>query len=100
MYPPDKRKRDEDNIVKAINDTLMKANLIADDSQIKIATNVKHKSKNPGCVKITLEEIYKQEKEFIMDKRYTKNYRKERRLKYQKYQKFHITHTIIYLNTI
>lgn len=57
LYPPDKRKRDEDNIVKALNDTLMKSGLIKDDSQIVMATNIKHEPKKPGYVKITLEEI-------------------------------------------
>jgi crossover junction endodeoxyribonuclease RusA len=57
IYPPDKRRRDEDNIVKALNDVLMRANLIVDDSQIIKAANVKHKPKKPGYIKITLEEI-------------------------------------------
>jgi len=57
LYPPDNRRRDEDNIVKAINDSIMKAGIIKDDSQIMKAVNVKHQPKPPGCVKITLEEI-------------------------------------------
>jgi crossover junction endodeoxyribonuclease RusA len=57
IYPPDKRRRDEDNIVKALNDTLMKANLIEDDSQIMVATNIKHDPEKPGYVKITVEEV-------------------------------------------
>jgi Holliday junction resolvase RusA-like endonuclease len=57
LYPPDKRRRDEDNIVKALNDVLMKTKIIADDSQIKKAMNVMHNPQKPGHVKITLEEI-------------------------------------------
>lgn len=57
LYPPDKRRRDEDNVVKALNDILMKCKFIADDSQIKKATNVMHNPQKPGFVKITLEEI-------------------------------------------
>lgn len=34
-YPPDKRRRDLDNILKAINDALVRCGLIDDDSMIR-----------------------------------------------------------------
>lgn len=37
-YPPDRRKRDEDNIKKILYDTLIKGDVISDDSQIKRVT--------------------------------------------------------------
>lgn len=34
MWPPDARKRDQDNILKPIQDAMIHANLLVDDSQI------------------------------------------------------------------
>lgn len=34
VYPPDKRKRDLDNIMKVLGDSLVKGGLLVDDSQI------------------------------------------------------------------
>ena len=34
-HPPDKRKRDQDNVLKAIKDSLTKARIWKDDSQVK-----------------------------------------------------------------
>ena len=35
LYPPDKRKRDADNVIKALWDAMTKAGVYLDDSQIK-----------------------------------------------------------------
>lgn len=34
LYPPDKRRRDIDNVLKVLIDSLVSANVICDDSQI------------------------------------------------------------------
>jgi len=60
FYPPDDKKiRDEDNHVKAINDAIKKAKIIPDDcwKYLRKATNVFHSPQSIGFVKITLEEI-------------------------------------------
>ena len=36
IYPPDKRKRDIDNVLKVLNDSLVEANVIEDDSNIDV----------------------------------------------------------------
>ena len=35
-YPPDRRRRDLDNLLKALQDSLVHAGVMADDSQIKV----------------------------------------------------------------
>lgn len=57
MYPPDKRRRDEDNICKALNDCLIKSGVIKDDSQIIDAHNLKLETKKGGEVKLIIEEL-------------------------------------------
>ena len=57
MYPPDNRRRDEDNIVKALNDALTRSSVIKDDCQIVDARNLKYDPQKPGKVKLIIEEI-------------------------------------------
>lgn len=59
LYPPDNRKRDEDNYIKALNDALWKCGIIKDDSQIDNAHNYWHREnpKKPGRVEIEIEVI-------------------------------------------
>ncbi|OOH89518.1 crossover junction endodeoxyribonuclease RuvA [Pasteurellaceae bacterium 15-036681] len=56
IYPPDKRKRDIDNIFKALLDSLTKAGVIADDSLIYKLVAVKHEPVDKGMVRIRIEE--------------------------------------------
>jgi crossover junction endodeoxyribonuclease RusA len=57
--PPDKRRRDEDDHLKAINDALTKSGIIKDDSyrELKYGTSKWIEPKKPGYVKIIMEEI-------------------------------------------
>lgn len=50
VYPPDKRKRDLDNINKALLDALEAAGVFKDDSQIVKLTSTKHESVKGGKV--------------------------------------------------
>ena len=53
---PDRRRRDEDNIQKAINDTLVMSNILSDDSLID-EKFIRIERKNPipgGCVDIVI----------------------------------------------
>lgn len=60
FYPPDARKRDLDNVLKCMIDSLVHAGLMRDDSQIK-HIDVQMMSPIPpeGAVYIKLEEISK-----------------------------------------
>ena len=60
FYPPDARKRDLDNVLKCMIDSLVHAGLMRDDSQIK-HIDVQMMSPVPpeGAVYIKLEEILK-----------------------------------------
>jgi crossover junction endodeoxyribonuclease RusA len=49
-YPPDKRKRDLDNINKALLDALEEAGVFKDDSQIVKLTSIKHAPVKGGKV--------------------------------------------------
>ena len=49
-YPPDKRKRDLDNILKALQDAITKSGLIEDDSQIKWNLSIMMKEIIPGGI--------------------------------------------------
>lgn len=57
LHPPDRRKRDADNTLKAIQDSLMKAFIYADDSQIKRGHWDWKEPDKPGYVLVTLERI-------------------------------------------
>lgn len=50
VYPPDKRKRDLDNINKALLDALESAGVFKDDSQIVKLISTKHKNVTGGKV--------------------------------------------------
>jgi crossover junction endodeoxyribonuclease RusA len=57
VYPPDRRRRDLDNVCKAILDSLGKANVYEDDSQIDRLTIERAKVVRLGRVEITIEPI-------------------------------------------
>jgi crossover junction endodeoxyribonuclease RusA len=55
-HPPDRRKRDLDNILKSLIDGLMHAGAYRDDSQIKtIVARMYEKSWSGGLVKVTVQ---------------------------------------------
>lgn len=58
-FPPDKRKRDLDNILKSLLDALQKSGVYQDDSQIDNLTIVR-KLPLKGCVCVSLEVFKKQ----------------------------------------
>jgi len=55
VHCPDKRQRDLDNLIKAIQDSLTKSGLIGDDSQIDRLLVVRGSVQKPGSVHLTLE---------------------------------------------
>jgi crossover junction endodeoxyribonuclease RusA len=56
-YPPDKRKRDLDNLIKVLQDSLQKSGLFNDDSQIDKLYIERKEVKKSGCLEIIIEEI-------------------------------------------
>ena len=56
-YPPDKRKRDLDNVLKSLLDALQHAGIYQDDSQIDLLTIIR-KSPLNGIVKIEIITIH------------------------------------------
>jgi len=54
-YPPDRRKRDLDNLFKMILDSLQKAFIIEEDSLVYHLAITKHAPMSPGRVEINLE---------------------------------------------
>lgn len=66
-YPPDNRKRDLDNLLKVIFDSLQKSHVFQDDSQIdKITIQRCHVIKG-GMIKATIQEIVKSNQDHIND---------------------------------
>jgi crossover junction endodeoxyribonuclease RusA len=61
VYPPDKRKRDLDNILKAMFDALCKANVFVDDSQIDSILLNRCESVRGGKVLVYISEALKSE---------------------------------------
>jgi crossover junction endodeoxyribonuclease RusA len=55
LYPPDKRKRDIDNLLKVLLDSLVRAKIIYDDSQIRKLSIEKMISVPPGEVKVNIQ---------------------------------------------
>ena len=52
-YPPDKRKRDLDNILKSLLDALQHAGMYPDDSQIDVLS-IARKTTFKGIVRVTI----------------------------------------------
>lgn len=57
VYPPDRRKRDLDNLGKALLDALTKARVWADDSQIDVLTFSRKTIHRGGVVVVRIEVI-------------------------------------------
>jgi crossover junction endodeoxyribonuclease RusA len=56
-FPPDKRRRDLDNTLKAICDSLQHANVFEDDSQIDELL-IRRRDVGLGIVRITIDDIF------------------------------------------
>jgi|TARA_R100000808_G_scaffold2439_1_gene9703 crossover junction endodeoxyribonuclease RusA len=54
LFPPDRRKRDIDNNLKALLDSLEKGGAFEDDNQITHLSVFKHEAKKPGRISIHL----------------------------------------------
>jgi len=55
-YPPDKRRRDLDNLIKAIQDSLQYAGVYEDDSQIDYLA-IKRKASRDGKIIVEISEL-------------------------------------------
>lgn len=56
-FPPDRRQRDLDNMIKAIQDSLTHAGVWLDDSQIDALKVVRKEVVAGGCVLVTITEL-------------------------------------------
>jgi len=59
-YPPDKRRRDLDNIQKALLDALVHADVIEDDSLIDALSIQRHEAKEEGEVIVRIQPYAKE----------------------------------------
>lgn len=56
VFPPDKRKRDLDNVCKATMDALQHAGIYGDDNQIDMLTVIRRNMVECGCLQIWIGE--------------------------------------------
>lgn len=57
LHPPDRRRRDLDNILKAVLDALVHAGVLQDDSQVAELHAVRREVRRPGGVLVRVEEL-------------------------------------------
>lgn len=55
-YPPDGRKRDIDNPIKAVLDALTHAKILQDDSLVRSLFVLRHSPARPGWVEVTIDD--------------------------------------------
>lgn len=56
LFPPDKRRRDIDNVLKCLLDSMQHAQIYEDDNQIDMLTVVRREVIKEGCVQIWISE--------------------------------------------
>jgi crossover junction endodeoxyribonuclease RusA len=56
-YPPDKRRRDLDNILKGVQDALVAAGVLLDDYQVDEIHIIRRPPERPGRVQVIVEPI-------------------------------------------
>ena len=61
VYPPDRRKRDIDNVCKATLDALAKAGVYQDDSQIDVLLVTRMGIVSGGCLEVKVEKVKQSE---------------------------------------
>ena len=57
LHPPDRRRRDLDNLLKAVLDALVHAGVLQDDSQVAELHAVRREARRPGGVLVRVEEL-------------------------------------------
>lgn len=57
LVPPDARRRDQDNFLKAVNDLLAKHGVIEDDHLARVTTISWGEPRKPGTVAVKLESV-------------------------------------------
>lgn len=57
LHPPDRRRRDVDNVLKAVLDALVKGGVLRDDSQVTELHAVRREARRPGGVLVRVEEL-------------------------------------------
>ena len=57
LHPPDRRRRDLDNTLKAVLDALVHAGVLQDDSQVAELHAVRREARRPGGVLVRVEEL-------------------------------------------
>ncbi len=60
IAPPDDRRRDCDNVQKAVLDALQHAGVFWDDSQVVWLLSIKHESRPKGQIKVQIEDAASQ----------------------------------------
>ena len=61
VYPPDRRKRDIDNVCKATLDALAKAGVYQDDSQIDVLLITRMGIVSGGCLEVKVQKVKQSE---------------------------------------
>jgi len=57
LHPPDRRRRDLDNLLKAVLDALVHAGVLQDDSQVAELHAVRREARRPGSVCVRVERL-------------------------------------------
>jgi crossover junction endodeoxyribonuclease RusA len=67
LYPPDARRRDIDNVLKALLDALQHAEVYADDSQLYKLNITKQEPRKGGSVSVEIKQLERSSENAIFD---------------------------------